>query len=40
MGVPVCGRGEVFAPGGLGFWVFLLGLALLGIAWTTGLGAG
>ncbi|MDI6870013.1 MAG: hypothetical protein QME79_01420 [Bacillota bacterium] len=26
----------VFGPGGVGFWVFLLILALLGIAWAQG----
>ncbi len=25
--------GGIFGPGGVGFWVFLLILALLGIAW-------
>lgn len=44
MGGPVCGGvggvggGGIFAPGGVGFWVFLLILALLGIAWATGFG--
>ncbi|MDI6871680.1 MAG: hypothetical protein QME79_10055 [Bacillota bacterium] len=26
----------LFGPGGIGFWVFLLILALLGIAWAQG----
>ena len=28
--------GGIFGPGGVGFWVFLLILALLGIAWAQG----
>jgi hypothetical protein len=28
--------GGLFGPGGIGFWVFLLILALLGIAWAQG----
>ncbi len=31
--MPVAG---LFAPGGVGFWVFLLILALLGISWAQG----
>jgi hypothetical protein len=33
------GGGGIFAPGGVGFWVFLLILALLGIAWASGASA-
>ncbi|MDI6871673.1 MAG: hypothetical protein QME79_10020 [Bacillota bacterium] len=29
-------RCGLFGPGGVGFWVFLLILALLGIAWAQG----
>lgn len=36
-----CVGGGIFGPGGVGFWVFLLILALLGIAWAQGgLGGG
>ncbi|MDI6871674.1 MAG: hypothetical protein QME79_10025 [Bacillota bacterium] len=28
--------GGLFGPGGVGFWVFLLILALLGISWAQG----
>ncbi len=40
--VASCGPtyGGIFAPGGVGFWVFLLILALLGIAWAQGGWAG
>lgn len=32
--------GGIFGPGGVGFWVFLLILALLGIAWAQDGGVG
>lgn len=36
-----CRPGGIFGPGGIGFWVFLLILALLGIAWAqSGFGGG
>lgn len=37
MGAPVVApvTGGLFGPGGVGFWVFLLILALLGISWAT-----
>jgi hypothetical protein len=31
-------RAGIFGPGGIGFWVFLLILALLAISWVQGFG--